>query len=126
MSIFRDTDSCINLAEALNLGVDYGAPELELINVPNVGILDHCPGLKDVVVADFHLPLDRLSLLILPDEIENLAFLFDDAVVAEHDVASFSDYSALRVHYASVPEDYAALQFSLVRHEDCWLNGCAP
>ena len=114
MSILGDTDCCINLAEALNLGIHDGAPELELINVPNVGILDHCPSLKHVVVADLHLPLDRLPLLILPDEIENLAFLFDDAVVAEYDVASLSDYSALGVHYASVSKDYTALQFGLV------------
>ena len=109
MSIFGHIDSCINLAEALNLGVYYGAAELELIHVPNVSILNHCPGLKHVVVADLHLPLDRLPLLVLPDEVENLAFLFDDAVVAEHDVASLSEYRALRVHYASVSEDYAAL-----------------
>ena len=114
MSILGDTDSCINLAEALNLGVHDGTPELELINVTNVGILDHRPGLKHVVVADLHLSLDWLTLLIFPDEVENLAFLFYDAVVAEHDVASLSDYSALRVHYASVSEEYAALQFGLI------------
>ena len=114
MSIFGDTNTCINLAEALNLGVDNGAAELKLIHVTNVSILDHCPGLKDVVIADLHLPLYSLPLLILLDKVENLAFLFDDAVVAKYDIASLSDYSALRVHYASISENNATLQFCLV------------